>query len=164
MKKAIILFILALTFSGRTFSQKLGHTNVQEVLLLMPERAVAETQVQELAKSLEARLQTMSTEYQGKVTKFQTEKATMTEVVQQSSYDEIVDLEKRIQEFQQQAQGEIQKKESELLEPMVGKINKAIEELGKSNNYTYIFDSGAGNLLYKGGEDVTPLLKKQLGL
>jgi outer membrane protein len=164
MKKTIILFVLTIAISSAGFSQKFGHTNIQEVLLLLPERTTAETQVQELAKSLESRLQTMSTEYQAKVTKFQTEKATMSEVLQQSSYDEIVDLEKRIQEFQQQAQSEIQKKESELLEPMVGKINKAIEEVGKANNYTYIFDAGAGNLLYKGGEDVTPMIKKQLGL
>ena len=54
--------------------------------------------------------------------------------------------------------------QNELMQKMFNKVRVAAEEVGKNNSYTYIFDSSNGSLLYAGGEDVTPLIKTQLGL
>jgi outer membrane protein len=58
-----------------------------------------------------------------------------------------------------------------LIEPVLGKINTAIQEVGKANNFLYILNSDAGAnttpiLLYVGSEDnnVTDLVLKQLGV
>ena len=166
MKKlAIIAFFVCTTISA--FSQntvKLGHTNVQDILMLLPERADAEKKVQDLSQTLQTRLQTMTDDYQKKVSDFQANESTMTDAIRQSSYEEIQDLQKRIQQFQQSAQTEVQNKENSLLQPMVDKIQAAIDSVGKMNGYTYIFDTSSGALIYKGGTDVTPMVKKQLGL
>lgn len=164
MKKvlAVLVFVMAATMS---FAQvKLGHTNVQEILMLLPERATAEKDIQDLAKKLETRLETMSGEYDRKVNEFKANRATMTETIQESSIGEIQDLERRIQEFQQTAQMEIQNKQDQLLQPMITKINTAIDEVGKAQGFTYIFDSSTGAILFEGGEDVTSLVRAQLGL
>jgi outer membrane protein len=78
---------------------------------------------------------------------------------------EISDLERRIQEFQQQAQEEIGKKEQEVLTPIIDKARKAIDEVAVEKGYTYVFDASLGVLLYaKDSEDVMADVKAKLGL
>lgn len=162
MKKAVLIAIVLFAGFTGVQAQKMGHTNIQELLMLLPERAEAEQKIQNLAKTLEGRLSAMTTEYQQKVQAYQNEQAEMSATIRDSEARSIMELEQRITEFQQNAQNEIQQKESELLEPMVTRLTKAIELVGKENNFTYIFDTSSGTLLYKGGEDVTPLVKAHL--
>lgn len=165
MMKKVVLAVLLLT--GAAFgaqAQKLGHTNIQDLLMLLPERAEAEKKIQNLAKTLESRLSAMTAEYQTKVQAYQNEQEEMSATIRDSEARSIMELEQRISEFQQNAQTEIQQKETELINPMVDRVTKAIEEVGKANNFTYIFDTSSGIVLYKGGEDVTPLVKQQLNL
>ena len=104
----------------------------------------------------------MVTTYQTKVAEFQTD--TMSNAVRQSLQQEIQDLERRIQEFQQTAYTEIEVKQNELMQAMFEKVRVAATEVGQTNSYTYIFDSSNGSLLYAGGEDITSLIKTQLGI
>ncbi len=82
----------------------------------------------------------MSTEYQSKIQDYQAKEATMTDAVKQDRIKEITNLETRITEFQQTAQKDLQGKEESLLKPIIDKAKKAIEDVAKENNYTYIFD------------------------
>ncbi|TVR40187.1 MAG: OmpH family outer membrane protein [Cryomorphaceae bacterium] len=142
--------------------QKLGHTNIQELLMLLPERADAEKKIQNLAQTLEKRLKAMTSEYQQKVQAYQNDQGEMSATIRESEARSIMELEQRINEFQQNAQNEIQQKENELLEPMINRLTKAIEQVGKEHNFMYILDTSSGTVLYKGGEDVTPLVKAHL--
>ena len=88
-----------------------------------------------------------------------------TEVIRSSKEEEIMDLQNRIQEFQTRAQQSLQKKEAEIMEPLIKKAKDAINEVAKANGYTYIFDSGAGALLYfPEGDDILPLVKVKMGI
>lgn len=162
MKKLIVLSILALGVMTQSFAQKFGHANFEEIVSMLPERAAAEKEVQTLQQTLEGRLNSMVEAYQAKVTEFQTD--TMSNAVRQSLQQEIQDLERRIQEFQQTAYTEIEVKQNELMTTMFEKVRAAATEVGKNNAYTYIFDSSNGSLLYAGGEDITPMIKTQLGI
>jgi len=164
MKKAVLIFLLLAGTAVGANAQKLGHTNIQELLMLLPERAEAEKKIQNLAKTLEERLSAMSAEYQQKVQTYQNEQGEMSATIRDSEARSIMELEQRISEFQQNAQSEIQQKENELLNPMIDRLTKAIEQVGKDHGFTYIYDTSAGSILYKGGEDVTPLVKQQLEL
>jgi len=162
MKKAILIVLVLLGTSAIAQSQKIGHTNIQELLMLLPERADAEKKIQNLAKTLESRLSAMSAEYQQKVQTYQNEQGEMSATIRDSEARSIMELEQRISEFQQNAQNEIQQKENELLDPMIRRLTKAIEEVGKETGFDYILDTSSGTVLYKGGEDVTPLVKAKL--
>ena len=130
IKKIIILSFLAL-LSFSTFAQnKFGYIDSQELLILMPERKAAEAEVQNFAKSLEAQLGSMTAEYQQSVQEYQANEATYTDLVKQDKIAEITGLEQRIQAFQQNAQQSLQTKEQELLEPILAKARKAIEDVG----------------------------------
>lgn len=160
-----IVLIAATLLSTAVFGQKLGHINSNELLLAMPERTSVENNIKTYAQDLESQLGTMTKEYQAKVQRYQSNEATMTDAIKQDKIKEITNLEERISEFQQSAQKDLQTKEETLLKPIIDKAKKAIEDVAKENNYTYIFDAGVGVLLYqKESDDIMPLVKKKLGL
>ena len=160
-----IILVAATLLSTAVFGQKLGHINSNELLLAMPERTSVENNIKKYAQDLESQLGTMTKEYQAKVQNYQAKESTMTDAIKQDKIKEITNLEERIAEFQQSAQKDLQQKEETLLKPIIDKAKKAIEEVAKENNYTYIFDSGVGVLLFqKDSDDIMPLVKKKLGL
>ena len=165
MKKIIYLTLLSLLTLSSIAQNKFGYIDSQELLILMPERKAAETEVQNFAKSLETQLGSMTAEYQQSVQEYQSNEATYTDLVKQDKIAEITGLEQRIQSFQQNAQQSLQTKEQELLEPILSKARKAIEDVAAEGDYTYIFDKSIGSILYaKESENVLSLVKKKLGL
>ena len=167
MKKILSFAIVIVTaaFSLNANAQKFGHVNSNELLMAMPERKDAETSIQNYAKQLEGQLQTMNVEWESKMQDYQAKEAMLDNAIKKTKMKEIADLENRIKEFQATAQEDLQKKENELLQPMIDKAKKAIEEVAKENKYTYVFDSGAGMLLYTPESDnLLPLVKKKLNV
>ena len=165
MKKITCLTLLCFLTLNSIAQNKFGYIDSQELLLLMPERKNAENEVQNFAKSLEAQLGSMTAEYQESVEEYQANEATYTDLVKQDKVAEITGLEQRIQTFQQNAQQSLQAKEQELLEPILSKARKAIEDVAKEGGFTYIFDKSQGSILYaKENENVLNLVKKKLKL
>ena len=165
MKKITFLTLLSLLTLSVIAQNKFGYIDSQELLMLMPERKTAETEIQNFAKSLEAQLASMTGEYQESVQEYQANESTYTDLVKQDKVAEITGLEQRIQAFQQNAQQSLQAKEQELLEPILSKARKAIEDVATEGDFTYIFDKSIGSILYaKESENVLPLVKKKLGL
>ena len=140
MKKITFLFLLSFLTLSSIAQNKFGYIDSQELLILMPERKAAETEVQNFAKSLEAQLASMTVEYQEEVQEYQANEATYTDLVKQDKIAEITGLEQRIQTFQQNAQQSLQAKEQELLEPILTKARNAIEDVAEEGDFTYIFD------------------------
>jgi len=165
MKKITFLALLSCLTLNSIAQNKFGYIDSQELLLLMPERKTAENSVQEFAKSLEAQLGSMTAEYQERVQEYQANEATYSDLVKQDKVAEITGLEQRIQTFQQNAQQSLQAKEQELLEPILSKARKAIEDVATEGGFTYIFDKSQGTILYaKDSENILGLVKNKLKL
>ena len=77
--------------------------------------------------------------------------------------DELTNMYKKIQDFSQMAEQELQAKQLELLKPFQEKILNAIKEVGKEHNFTYIFDTSTLTY-YEQGEDVAAKVKQKLGI
>ncbi len=165
MKKVLIV-IMAVVMAAPAFAQqKFGHIDSAALLELMPEKAKAEKDLEAFAAEFQSALEAMAKEYEGKVGSFQQGEKDMIKTVRDTKVREIADLERRIQEFQQQAQEEIGKKEQEVLTPIIDKARKAIDEVAKEKGYSYVFDSSLGVLLYADdSEDVMADVKAKLGL
>jgi outer membrane protein len=165
MKKLFIAIIAFGLTVPAIAQQKFGHVDAAALLELMPEKKKAESDLEAFAKEFQTALEDMAKEYEGKVQAFQAEEKGMVATVRNTKMREIADLERRIQEFQQQAQEEIAKKEQEVLTPVIDKARKAIDEVAKEKGYTYVFDSSVGVLLYADdSEDVLADVKAKLGL
>ena len=107
----------------------------------------------------------MTAEYQSKLQEYEANVASLSDLLKQTKAKEITDLQQRIQNFQVQAQDELQKKEAELLQPIIDKAKVAIKAVAEKNGYSYVFDSSLGVLIHSpSGDDILPLVKKQLGI
>ncbi|MDB4656159.1 OmpH family outer membrane protein [Flavobacteriales bacterium] len=164
--KKILIVLMAVVMAAPAFAQqKFGHIDSAALLEIMPEKAKAEKDLEAFAAEFQSALEAMAKEYEGKVAAFQQGEQGMIKTVRDTKVREISDLERRIQEFQQQAQEEIGKKEQEVLTPIIDKARKAIDEVAVENGYTYVFDASLGVLLYaKDSEDVMADVKAKLGL
>ena len=145
------------------FSQKYGHVNTQEIFTAMPGADSIQTKLKAFETELTDIYTSMVSEFQTKKEKFDQEAGTMSSTVRQYREKELVDLQQRIMEFQEGVQADMQDKQLELMQPFQDKILKAIEDVAKENGYAYIFDTQM--LLYsEGGDDVSALVKKKLGI
>lgn len=160
-KIALVIAVFAMGI-GSLAAQKLGHVNAQEIMTLLPERAQVEADAKAYAQTLDSQFQLMGTEYQTKLAEIQQLPPETPEAVRETKITELQGLEQRINEFQVKAQSDMANKEQELLQPLVEKVQNAINKVAESNNFTYIYDNSV--LLYAGGTDIGPMVKKELGL
>lgn len=164
MKKLILILTIFFGAYAQADAQKLAHANFEEIITMLPERAEAEKKVQDLQKKLETRLNGMIEAYQAKIKEFEND-PDMSEAMKTSAAGEIQDLQRRIQEFQQTAYTEIENKQNELMATMFTRVREAANKVGKDKEYDYIFDSSTqGGLLYAGGENITSVIKTELGI
>lgn len=171
MNKIIKVFFLAVALfamNGFVSAQtvKIAHVNTNEIMNDMPERAKAEKNLETYYNELQEQLKTMYGEYQNKLQDYQANAETMSNLVKQSKEKELVDLESRITAFQANAEEAFDTKRAELLQPLLEKIQNAINAVGKEKGYTYIFDTATGATVYIGTDavDVTKDVKAKLGV
>jgi outer membrane protein len=146
-------------------AQKIAHIDLDSLISLMPESKAAQQSVQAYAKQLEQQVTAMQTELQTKYTEYQEKSKDMAELVRASKEKELNDLNQRIQDFQQQAQVDYQKKTAELSKPVYDKAKQAIDQVAKENGYKYAIDTSTGIILYSDpADDIIGLVAKKLGV
>jgi outer membrane protein len=161
---ALLIFVVAAGFSQ---TLKFGHINSDELVKSMPEFDTATARLEKFRKELVNTIELMSVELNNKNDAYTKEAKTLTDIVKQTKEQEIIDLNKRLQDFQQNAQTQFQDKQVELFQPITAKVDKAIKDVGKENGFIYIFDVSKGDLLYfdeTKSVNLMTLAKAKLGL
>ena len=169
MKKILIALVACLfAFGGTAMAQKnvkLGHINSNDLMQIMPGRDSAQTVLQAEVEELESTLKSMQAEAEKRYNDYVANQAAWTDLIRQTKQREIQDMAARIEEFQKNAQEQLQNREQELLKPIIDRAKKAIEDVAKEGGYTYILDAGTAAILYsQDSDDIMPLVKKKLGL
>lgn len=160
-KAALTLFALGtFTFAN---AQKIAHIDLDSLVSMMPETKTAKDVAQNYWKDLEKTVISMDNEFQTKYNDYLTNQATMSELVRKTKEEELQSLQRRIEDFKQQAQMDYQKKSAELTEPIMEKAKKGIDAVSKEGGYKYVLDTSTGNVLYADpAEDVLMAVKKKL--
>jgi outer membrane protein len=165
---ASLMIIVALAGqSAIAQSFKFGHINSDELIQSMPEYDSATVKLEKFRKELVNALELMQVEFNNKTDVYQKAAKTLSDVVKQTKEQELMDMQKRIQDFQTNAQTQLQNKQSEVFQPIYTKVDKAIKDVGKENGFFYVFDVAKGALLYfdeTKSVNVMPLVKTKLGL
>ena len=165
MKNLKSLLIATLLFIGASqvsnAQAKIAHVDVSEIMTKLPAMLEAQKQLDKLSQTYQADYKTMGDEYQAKLKKYDAEASTVTDALNAERQKEVADMEKRIQDFGQTAQKELQSKESDLMKPIEEKVKLAIQKVGKAKGFQYVLNS-AGLLLAE-GPNLTADIKKELG-
>lgn len=168
MKKTFVKFFLltACIFAfGGVSAQKFGHIDFAKLFVVMPGQDTIQEKFRQYADGLRVQLEAMQIEWETKITDYQSKSSTMTDLIRRTKEKELQDLQGRIEAFQQQANIDLQNKETELTAPLIERAKKAIQDVANENGYTYVFNSAEGLLLVAPpSDDIMPLVKKKLGI
>ncbi len=160
----VVLFAVAASANAQK-ATKIGHIDFGKVMEKMPGYDTVKVVMEKYVQTLQGELQTMQAELEMKGADYQKNAATMSSIIKSTKEKEITDLQGRIEAFQQSAQKELSDKQTELITPFVTKSKQAVKDVAKEGNFAYILNAVEDILLYSdGGEDVTPLVKKKLGI
>ena len=125
MKRLIGLLALAMIFSisqnASAQDYKFGHIDSDQLFTMMPERDSIITQMQELQTELQNTLEIMQVEYNNKLNDYTNEVDKLSDLVRQTKEEELLGLQQRITNFQQNADRQLQTKQAELMQPVVAK-------------------------------------------
>jgi outer membrane protein len=168
MKLHRLLTLLLVTgcFAGLA-AQKMGYVNKQEIFTALPEYKQASSDIEVMNAMFQKKGEEMVKDLQAKYQVLQQKQSSgeLAPVELEKQAAALKEEEAKLQEFDKSSQQKIYEKSQELLKPIEEKFNKAIKDVAAENGFTYIFESGAGLVLYADPTaDVTTLVKAKLGI
>ena len=149
---------------------KLGYTNIDYVLSQTPEAKDIQNQLTIQRTQSENELKRMQKELEDKYGAYEKGAAQMSDVIKKDRETELQGLQARIQEFGRTAEQSLQTKYQQLVNPVVQKIQKAIDAVAKETGYQYVFnlDAGANTipilLVAPEENNITELVLRKLGI
>ena len=147
---------------------KYGHMNYGNLLEQVPELKKGNTQLETYRTQLIKQGQDRATKWEAEVKAFQVkaQAGEMTGLQIKQAEEKLGKEQQAIASLEQEVLDKITKKRDEILKPIIDKVNAAVQDVGKENGYSMIFDSSLYNFILSSedSDDVTPLVKKKLGL
>jgi outer membrane protein len=166
MKRILIIMLaLGLAINLNAQNVKIGYTNADYVLSLMPESKEVQSQIQAYEKQFSNTIQQKVQTFQQKVAEYQQNAPTMTDQVRTDKEMELQAEQQSLQKFQQDAEQSIMRKQQELYEPLYEKIQNAIDKVAEENGFTHIVRAEA--MLYIADEDngnISDMVLRKLGV
>ncbi|MBP6378655.1 MAG: OmpH family outer membrane protein [Kaistella sp.] len=164
MRKLSVLFaaVMMLVTAGAVNAQKVASMDYEAVLAAMPETKKMTTDLDTFSKTKGDELQKQAEAFQKEVQQYQADGAKLTEAQRSAKEGELQKKQQNLQQLQQTAQNDLAQRRDAAVKPIIDKLNNAVAKVAKANGFDFIIDSTA--LIYKGGPDATPLVKKELGL
>lgn len=163
----LTLAIVLVMSSTSLFAQKFGRINMQELIAAMPETAEMQSNLQAYVKDLTEQMETLQVELNNKYNDFMKEYNNLSEGVRNIREKEIQDMQARLQEFDQWAQQDLQKKRTEMSEPIIKKATDTVNKISAAGGYLAVFDTSVPSMAYYDATAMVDLLgvaKKELGI
>lgn len=165
--KSIFGIALMLVCTSNVQAQKFGYLNSSAIMSEVPEVKQAESNLkayqEQLSKQGQQKVEALQNKYQELARK--EKQGEIAPKALQEQADKLKLEEEDLAKLEQDMQNQMAQKREALLQPILDKINKAIQEIAKEQSYSYIFDSSAGMLLYADeSSDVSSLVRTKLGL
>lgn len=168
MKKVnLILLLVSLSFIALAQTQKMGHLNSGNLLSMLPDIKEADAELNRIQDSLEIEEQTMVAAFEEEYTKFVqlANAGELTKIQIQTKQAEFQEKEQEILDMRKRAQMKVLEKRQEVMNPILDKLQTAVDDVAKENGFHYIFDVGSGSLLFANETvDIEPLVRKKLGI
>lgn len=160
----VAMFICA---ANMVQAQKFGYVNSAAILSEMPE-------MKQLQSSLEAYQTILKKDGEAKVAAFQQkeqaatqkkQRGEMTPKEEETVMAELQKMQEDLYAYGQKMESDMAAKQQKEMQPILDRINTAIQDVAKEGSYQYIFDAQSGVILYADeSSDVTKLVKAKLGM
>jgi outer membrane protein len=145
---ALVIMVIFVGQNALAQSLKFGHINRTELIQAMPEFDSARVTLEKLNTELSNTAELLQVELNNKYETYLKESKNLTDLVRQTKEQELQDAQKRLTDFQTNAQNQLQEKQVALFTPVTEKADKAIRDVGKENGFIYIFDLSQNQVIY----------------
>ena len=163
-RKLTAAFLLLFVTMTATAQSKIAHIDSQTLISEMPEVKEAQAQLEKLQKTYATEIDASMKEYQTKLQTYSADAQNQTQVTNEARQKELAGMEQNIQQYQQTASQDIQKKQADLLRPLIEKARAAIQKVARAQGFDYVIDgTQGGSLILADGKDLMDDVKKELG-
>jgi outer membrane protein len=159
--------IVCISFRANAQTFKFGHVNGNEIIRILYELDSIQVKMERTQKDLEELLREVAAEWEKKSTEFEANQDKWSQVIKDSKQAELMELNKRAQTQQQNAQLKLRQEEERLIGILQKKLKDAVDKVAKAGGFTYIFDISSGSPIYANetqSTDIGALVKKELGI
>ncbi|MBN8677583.1 MAG: OmpH family outer membrane protein [Chitinophagales bacterium] len=166
MKKTF-LFLLGCLLTSGVFAQKFGYCNSGALLTQIPEVKAADSDLTAFQTQLTKRGQEMVEALQKKAQDLERkqQQGTISPKDLEMQSAKLKEEEAAIAKYEQEVYEKLSIKREELFKPILDRVNQAMADVAKENQFMFVFDSGSQVLLYSDESlDVTKLVKAKLGI
>lgn len=159
-----ILLLSAVSLSNAKAQNNFAHINTQQLLSEMPEVIAVNKELENLETQYTNELDSSVKEYQTKAQTYAADAENQSDLINQQRSRELESMQQNIAEFRQTASLELQKKQNELMTPLMEKARNAIEKVASAQGYDYVLDSSpGGSVIVSNGKDLIADVKTELG-
>ena len=166
MKKLKNKIILLVFLSFLLSEIKIGYLNADKILTELDEVRQVQIQLEKEQRKIESEYQDLEMELDSLLRSYEQQKMLMSDERRGKFEKTLTDKQAELQRFQMEKvgpQGEIYKIHDQLMAPVYGKIDEAIQKVGKEEGYDYIFNVVQGGIVYALPQyDLTDLVIKEL--
>ena len=153
MKKSWIDIIIgSLILSTFIFADvKIGYIDSNEIMTKFEEVRQVQASLEKEQRKLQAEMENLIQQLDSLNLEYERQRLLMSDSRRQEKEQELVRSEKQIQKFQMDKfgpEGEIYRKQNQLLKPVLAKVDEAIQAVGKRQQYDYIMDAVGGAIVY----------------
>ncbi|HRO71243.1 MAG TPA: OmpH family outer membrane protein [Chitinophagaceae bacterium] len=164
MKKLKMLAVVAgllIAGSGVNAQTKIGYIDAETILYLMPEVQKIDSMVQVYQRDTVGKeFNSLMETYQFKDSIYRDSSGKVSAAVKEQTGKELQQLTQTLQNWQQIAQDAVQSKQSQLLAPVMQKIQAAIQAVAKEKGYTYVLSRDAMIVAPDADNLLQPVAKK----
>lgn len=164
----LILCSAFLLITGWAAAQKFAYVDTDYILNNIPEYTAAKKQLDDISLKWQKEIETKLAEVDKMYKDYQVEKILMTEEMRIRREEEIIQKEREVKELQKKRfgqEGDLFKKQQELIKPIQDKVYNAILEISETKGYGMVFDkAGSTTVIYSQVRyDISDDVIRQLG-
>ena len=132
--------------------QKFAFVDTEYILNNIPEYKTTQAQLDRLSADWQKEIEAKYAEVENMYKKYQAEKIVLTDEMKKKREDDIINKEQAVKELQKKyygPEGELTKKQQELVKPIQDDVYKAIKEMAIEGGFAAVFDTSAdASILY----------------
>lgn len=158
---------LGLSLATVGFSQKFGYCNSGLLLTQIPEVKAADSDLQAFQAQLTKRGQEMVKSLQEKSAELDRKKqqGAISPKDLEAQGAKLQEEQATIAKYEQEVYEKLAQKREELFKPILDRVNQAMADVAKENQFMFVFDVSTQVVLYADESlDVTKLVKTKLGI
>ena len=130
---------------------KIGYIDSNEIMSKFEEVRQVQVDLEKEQRKLQSEMEGLIQQLDSLKQEYDRQRLLMSDARRQEKEQDLIKKEQNIQKFQMEKfgpEGEIYRKQNQLLKPVLSKIDEAIQEVGKRQGYDYILDAVGGAIVY----------------